>query len=78
MQIPKFIKKGDTIGVTATSNGITNELKIKRIENAKKQLENRGYNVEFTDNVFKSDWRGCSSTGKERGEQFNELSLIHI
>lgn len=73
MQIPKFIKKGDTIGVTATSNGITNELKIKRIENAKRQLENRGYNVEFTDNVFKADWRGCSSTGKERGEQFNEL-----
>lgn len=73
MQIPKFIKKGDTIGVTATSNGITNELKIKRIENAKKQLENRGYNIEFSDNVFKADWRGCSSNGKERGEQFNEL-----
>ena len=73
MIFPKYIKKGDTIGVTATSSGIVNELKQKRIKNAIKNFENRGYNVKVTDNVYMSDWRGCSSTGKERGEQFNEL-----
>lgn len=73
MIFPKYIKKGDTIGVTATSSGIVNELKQKRIKNAIKNFENRGYNVKVTDNVYTSDWRGCSSTGKERGEQFNEL-----
>ncbi len=30
MIFPKYIKKGDTIGVTATSSGIVNELKHKR------------------------------------------------
>ena len=30
MIFPKYIKKGDTIGVTATSSGIVNELKQKR------------------------------------------------
>ena len=73
MIFPKYIKKGDTIGVTATSSGIVNELKQKRIKNAIKNFENRGYNVKVTDNVYTSDWRGCSSTGQERGEQFNEL-----
>ena len=73
MIFPKYIKKGDTIGVTATSSGIVNELKQKRIKNAIKNFENRGYNVKVTDNVYTSDWRGCSSTGKVRGEHFNEL-----
>ena len=41
MIIPKFIRKGDTIGVTATSGGITNELKQKRVENATVQLKEK-------------------------------------
>lgn len=73
MIFPKYIKKGDTIGVTATSGGITNELKIKRFANATEQLENKGYNVISTDNVYTSDLRGCSSSGKERAEQFCQL-----
>ena len=32
MIFPKYIKKGDTIGVTATSSGIVNELKQKRMQ----------------------------------------------
>ena len=52
MIFPKYIKKGDTIGVTATSSGIVNELKQKRIKNAIKNFENRGYNVKVTDNVY--------------------------
>ncbi len=73
MNIPKFIKPGDTIGVTATSNGITDELKIKRFANATENLKNKGYNVLLTENVFYADDRGCSSTGIERAKQFNDL-----
>ena len=73
MIFPKYIKKGDTIGVTATSGGITNELKRKRFANATEQLKNKGYNVVATENVYTSDFRGCSSSGRERGRQFNSL-----
>ncbi|MFQ9515092.1 MAG: S66 peptidase family protein [Eubacterium sp.] len=73
MIFPKYIKKGDTIGVTATSSGITNQLKIKRFANATEQLKIRGYNVVTTDNVFTSDVRGCSSSGMERAHQLNQL-----
>lgn len=73
MIIPKYIKRGDTIGVTATSSGIVNELKQKRVANATEQLKEKGYNVICTDNVFEADWRGCSGTGRERARQFNEL-----
>lgn len=52
MNIPKYLQKGDTIGVTATSDGIVNELKKKRVENAMRQLSDRGYNVIATDNHF--------------------------
>lgn len=73
MIIPKYIRPGDTIAVTATSSGITNELKQKRVANATVQLKNKGYNVVATDNLYKADWRGCSSSGRERARQFNEL-----
>jgi len=73
MLFPKYIKKGDTIGVTATSAGIVDEFKVKRFHNGKRKLEEAGYKVVFTPNVFTADKRGCSSTGKERGDQFNAL-----
>lgn len=73
MNIPKYIKPGDVIGVTATSNGITDELKMERFANATENLKNKGYNVLLTDNVFIADERGCSTTGAERGRQFNSL-----
>lgn len=73
MIIPKYIRPGDTIGVTATSGGITNELKKKRVANATEQLERRGYNVIYTENLYTADHRGCSSSGAERAAQFNRL-----
>lgn len=69
----KYIKPGDTIGITATSGGITDELKCKRVANATVALKERGYNVISTDNLYTADFRGCSASGKERGRQFNEL-----
>lgn len=73
MIIPQYIKSGDTIGVTATSAGITDLLKTKRVKNALHNFENRGYKTICTDNLFNCDNRGCSATGQERGRQFNEL-----
>ena len=73
MIFPKYIKKNDTIAVTAPSNGITDEIKIKRFNKGVEQLKNRGYNVEFTDSVFKADKRGVSNTAKIRAEEFNRL-----
>ena len=35
MIYPKFINKKDTIGICAPSDGITNKLKLKRLDNAK-------------------------------------------
>lgn len=73
MIFPKWIRQGDCIGVTAPSDGVTNPLDIRRFENGKKKIEEHGNRVIFTDNVFKSIPGGPSSSGKERGEQFNQL-----
>ena len=73
MIIPKYIKKGDSIGVTATSSGIDNPLKQKRVANATEQLKEKGYNVICTENIYKTDKRGCSGTGTERAKQLNSL-----
>ena len=47
MIFPKYIKKNDTIAVTAPSNGITDEIKIKRFNKGVEQLKNRGYRNNF-------------------------------
>ncbi|MGN0383806.1 MAG: S66 peptidase family protein [Eubacterium sp.] len=73
MIYPEFLRAGTTIGVTAPSDGVTNELKKKRFKNAVRQLSKRDINVVITDNVFASDERGCSGSAKLRGEQFNNL-----
>lgn len=70
---PDFLKLGDSIGVTATSDGVSNELDVARFQNGKRNLEAAGYSVVFTDNVFTADEKGRSSSGEERGRQFNEL-----
>ncbi|MBE5957639.1 MAG: LD-carboxypeptidase [Lachnospiraceae bacterium] len=73
MVFPEYIKKGDTIGVTAPSNGIVDELKVKRFHNAVSNLKKVGYDVLFTDNVFTADKRGCSSAGDVRAKEFGNL-----
>lgn len=73
MIYPQFLEKGDIIGVIATSDGVNDELDIKRFENGRKNLLEKGYDVIFTDNVFKADSQGRSSSGSQRGREFNEL-----
>lgn len=74
MIYPKFIKENSTIGVTAPSNGITDELDLKRLSNAVKKLEDIGFKVFETDNVRKSNL-GRSSSVIDRVKELESLFL---
>lgn len=74
MIYPKFIKEQGTIGVTAPSRGITNELDLKRLESAIKNLNEKGFNVIETENV-RTDNLGRSSSKEERAKQLENLFL---
>ena len=72
MIIPKFIKKGDCIGVTAPSDGIIDEVGLHRLDNAISNIKNYGYKVIETDNVRCSVF-GRSSSSKERALELESL-----
>ena len=72
MIYPEFIKEHDTIGVTAPSDGITDEVKLKRLDNAIKNFKERGFNIKETPNVRYSI-KGRSSTSKKRAEELESL-----
>jgi len=69
MIYPEFIKKGDYIGVTAPSAGITKEGKIKRLDNGIENIKKLGFNYIETPNV-RTDIDGRSSSAKQRAEEF--------
>ena len=73
MIFPDFLKQNDTIGVTAVSDGVGNELDQKRFYNGREQLKKRGYEVIFTDNVFRVGDKGRSADAATRGREFNSL-----
>lgn len=66
------IKKGDAIGVTATSDGNIDKIKIKRLDNAIKNFEERGYTIKETPNV-RSSYKGRSSSKEQRAKEFMKL-----
>lgn len=72
MIYPRFIREGDTIGVTACSAGKSEELDAVRMDNAATQLKNAGYTVIETDNCRKCH-RGRSSDAKTRINELEEL-----
>lgn len=74
MIYPKFIKEQGTIGVTAPSREITNELDLKRLESAIKNINEKGFNVIETENV-RTDNLGRSSSKEERAKQLESLFL---
>ena len=71
MIIPKKLKKGDTIGVVAPSNPIIGE-NIEEINKAKDIIENLGFRVKFSKNLF-SNINEYSATAKEKAEDINEM-----
>ena len=54
MIYPDFLKQGSCIGVPAPSSGAYNNLYNNRYNNAKKKLEERGYKVVLSKNIFNS------------------------
>jgi len=69
MIYPEFIKQGDYIGVTAPSEGITKEGKLKRLDNGIENIKKLGFNYIETSNV-RTDVDGRSSSAKQRAEEF--------
>lgn len=73
MIYPKFINKGDTIAVPAPSDGAYCDVNIKRYQSAKAKLEEQGFHIELSKNIFKSD-KGRSAEALVRAEEFNGMA----
>lgn len=68
---PKKLNRGDTIGVIAPSGPIVGKKK-KELEEAKKIVENEGFRVKYSKNLF-SNTNGYSASAKEKAEDINEM-----
>ena len=67
----KKLNYGDKIGVIAPSNPII-ESNIQELEMAKKLVEEKGFKVEFSKNIF-SNTNGYSATPQEKAEDLNYM-----
>lgn len=74
MIYPKFVDKGDTIGITAPSDGKILELDLIRLDNAYYKLKKLGFSIRETDNV-RCSCKGRSASGKDRAKALEELFL---
>lgn len=74
MIYPEYIKENDTIGICAPSAGITDELKLKRLDNAIKNLKENNFNIVETNSVRKCV-NGISNTSVVRAKELEELYL---
>ncbi len=72
MNYPEKIKKGDTIGICAPSDGIIDPEKIEKLNKAIKNLQQMGYKIIETKSV-RSSTKGRSTTAKKRAEEFMSL-----
>lgn len=73
MIFPRMLSKGDSIGVTAPSFGVTDPTDVSRFENAVKKLEERGHHVILTPDVFTADETGRSAPADQRVRELNTL-----
>ena len=74
MNYPEYLKVGDTIGICAPSDGIADEVKIRKLELAEKQLTELGYKVIETDHV-RTSIKGRSADAETRAKEFMDLYL---
>lgn len=72
MNCPAFLVKGDSIGITAPSDGNSKPTDFVRLENGKLNLEERGFRVIETADVRKS-FKGRSADAVTRAEEFMSL-----
>ena len=73
MIIPRPIRKGDTLGVTAPSFGVDDPLDAARFSNAKSKLAARGYRVRETPDVYTADETGRSAPAGQRVSELVSL-----
>lgn len=65
------LKKGDTIGIVAPSNPITEKDK-EYIKNSIKLFENMGFKIKLSKNIYKNTL-GYSATPEEKAADINEM-----
>lgn len=68
---PEKLKLGNTIGVIAPSDPIINK-NIEELKTAKEIIENLGFKVKFSKNLF-SNSNGYSASAREKAEDINEM-----
>lgn len=71
MIIPDKLNKGDTIGVVAPSDPIVGD-NIEELERAKQIVEDAGFKVKFSANVF-SNANEYSHSAKEKADDINQM-----
>ena len=69
--LPPKLNIGDIIGVVAPSNPIIGD-NIEELNKAKEIVENSGFKVKYSKNLF-SNTNGYCSTAKEKAEDINEM-----
>lgn len=72
MIYPQFLNKNDTIGVTAPSDGVVEEIDINRLNNAIKKFEEKGHKIKETSNVRTSE-KGKSAPSKVQAQELESL-----
>lgn len=72
MIYPKFLEQNNTIGVTAPSDGIVEQIDINRLNNAIENFKKRGYNIKETEDVRKSE-KGKSAPSKVQAKELEIL-----
>lgn len=72
MIYPKFLKRGDTIGVPAPSSGAYDKPHVNKYKNSKRKLEQMGYGVEWSKNIFES-YMSRSSNAKYRAKELTDM-----
>ena len=72
MIYPNFINKNSCIGVPAPSNGAKIIEKKNKMLHAKETLEDQGYNLVLSENLYKSE-KGRSANAFIRAEEVNEM-----
>lgn len=72
MIYPKFLKSGDTIGVPAPSSGAYDDPHCYKYKNSRKKLEEMGYKIEWSENVFKSVM-ARSADAETRAKELNYM-----
>lgn len=72
MKYPKFLEENATLGITAISNGIVDDMKIKRLEYAIDNFQKSGFKVIETEDV-RTDLFGKSAPSNIQARELEDL-----